>query len=263
MWRAQGFGIYQAQLAHLYRGLRDDTCHCPASRVAWLIVRTQQLMTCRLSDEYWRTIAMAFGPHALVEAQWLQFIHGLPAALLAQRIPNAIRADALDVIQSNGGVVWAEIQVHLAAIIALRKDRQIPDLVLADTLRRAPLRAASSTIGCRVTQVRQRRLGVRGLSDFSDNPRQRGQRVVAFGRDIGKQAVRRVHHDQRVRASLPFIHQQGLRQQRDQGALAVAHDGDGFVRGYTAYLAYQHSQPGSRQNEIAAMRAFAHVQRIG
>ncbi|MNR07852.1 hypothetical protein D3C85_1239820 [compost metagenome] len=70
---------------------------------------------------------------------------------------------------------------------------------------------------------------MRGLRHRADDTDQRGEGVMVFGRDLGQHTVGRVHETQGVGATLVFVHQQGLRQQRDQGALAMPHDGDGFI----------------------------------
>ncbi|VVP56513.1 hypothetical protein PS854_05706 [Pseudomonas fluorescens] len=67
------------------------------------------------------------------------------------------------------------------------------------------------------------------LRDRRDNTDQRGEGVMVFGRDLGQHTVGRVHENEGIGATLALVHQQGLRQQGDQGALAVAHDGDGFI----------------------------------
>ncbi|MNJ41286.1 hypothetical protein D3C77_362050 [compost metagenome] len=98
--------------------------------------------------------------------------------------------------------------------------------------------------------------------DGADDVDQGRQGVVVLGRDLGQHAVGRIHHDQGIGAALAPVDQHGLGQQADQGALAVAHDGDGFVGRHPADLADQHGQAAGGQDEVAPMRRLAHVQGV-
>ncbi|MNG18746.1 hypothetical protein D3C84_1028390 [compost metagenome] len=50
------------------------------------------------------------------------------------------------------------------------------------------------------------------LRDRRDDTDQGGEGVMALGGDLAQHAVRRVHENQGVGATLPLVHQQGLRQ---------------------------------------------------
>ncbi|MNF79649.1 hypothetical protein D3C84_618660 [compost metagenome] len=84
-----------------------------------------------------------------------------------------------------------------------------------------------------------------------------------FRRRIRQDRIGRGHHDGAVGAAFTAIHQHGLGEQGDQRALAVPHDGDGFIGGHAANLADQHGQPGRREHEVTPVRRLAHVQGVG
>ena len=158
----------------------------------------------------------------------------------------------------------AEIQVNLAAVVPLGKHPGAVIRPQALALLRRPIRPRAAAItGLAVLHRAQRRLrvgrGRHGLDDID----QGGEGVAALRGFIGQQAIGRSDHDRAVGAALAAIHQQGLRQQGYQRALAVPHDGDGFIRGQATRFTDKHGQPMGGQDEIAAVRVGAHEQGVG
>ena len=158
----------------------------------------------------------------------------------------------------------AEIQVNLAAVVPLGKHQGAVIRPQALALLRRPIRPRAAAItGLAVLHRAQGRLrvgrGRHGLDDID----QGGEGVAALRGFIGQQAIGRSDHDRAVGAALAAIHQQGLRQQGYQRALAVPHDGDGFIRGQAARFTDKHGQPMGGQDEIAAVRVGPHEQGVG
>ncbi|MNL13610.1 hypothetical protein D3C87_1345200 [compost metagenome] len=76
------------------------------------------------ANEHGFAFAQTLGPQALVETQGLQSVHGwLP---IREYVRYAISTNAMHVIQRHRGVVRAEVQINLAAIVALGKHHGFP-----------------------------------------------------------------------------------------------------------------------------------------
>ncbi|VVO42773.1 hypothetical protein PS712_06046 [Pseudomonas fluorescens] len=228
MGRGQGLGIDQAFLPLGDRRLRSHADEHGRARVTVLARRANEFWLRRFTHQHRLAVTLALGPQPLVKAHRLQGHHR--RAPIGRGIGHTVGADALHISQRHGGVVWAKIHVHLAAIVTLGKHRVVADFIGPRALRRRPARAAATAIGLDIPERGQRWLRMRGLRHRADDPDQRGEGVMVFGGDLGQHTVGRIHENQGVGAALAFVHQQGLRQQRNQGALAMAHDADGFIR---------------------------------
>ncbi len=86
---------------------------------------------------------------------------------------------------------------------------------------------------------------------------------MAFGCGLWQHTVRRVHHDDGVGTALALVDQHRLSKQGNQGALTVAHDGDGFIRRYTADLTDQHGQTRCCEHKVTPVWPFSHVLGVG
>ncbi|MNF81366.1 hypothetical protein D3C84_636350 [compost metagenome] len=145
MGRGQGLGIDQAFLPLGDRRLRSHPDEHGRARITVLARRANEFRLRQFTHQHRLAVTLALGPQPLIKAHRLQRHHRRSS--IGRGIGHAVGADALHIIQRHGGVIRAKIHVHLAAIVALGKNRKVADFVRPRPLRRRPSRAAASAIG--------------------------------------------------------------------------------------------------------------------
>ena len=210
---------------------------------------------------------------------------GFRQAMAILMIGHALPADALHIVQRHRHVFGTKVQVDLAPVVAVRF--------------RAPCRAGHAVTDGVILDLRKSGRGVffchHALHDLHQRLQARMEglavvdghvllahdRILATAEDAARfrraekhgrvfhQAVGWVREDQGVGGPLALVEQEGLRQQRDQTALAVRDDGDDIVAVVVAdhgnqrrqALGGQHHVHASRRRHQGAYGIAAHVPR--